>query len=47
MTNPTARAIATIAASAGCASVVWIAPLYAAMGVVGIIVSVSLIWKNA
>jgi hypothetical protein len=47
MTNPTARAIASCAASAACGAIGWAQPMASFFAIVGVIVSVSLIWKNA
>jgi hypothetical protein len=44
MTDPIARAVATIAASSGCALIAWAAPGYAMLAVVGIVLSVYFIW---
>lgn len=47
MTNPTARAIASIAACAACAVIAWAVPASGVMAVVGMVLSICYIWRNA
>lgn len=47
MTNPTARAVASIGATAACGVIGWNAEVYAALALVAMVVSLHLIWKDA
>lgn len=47
MTNPSAGAIATLGASGACAVIGWAVPSAAILAVVGVVLSVCYIWRNA
>ena len=47
MTNPTARAISTVAVSASCACIAFASPAFATLAVIGICSGVYVIWAGA
>jgi hypothetical protein len=47
MTDPTARAVASVAASAACAAIGWAQSMISFMALVGVVLSAYFIWKDA
>lgn len=47
MSNSAARAIASIAACAACGVIGWAVPMSAFMSIVGMVLSICYIWRNA
>lgn len=45
MTNPTARAIASVAVSAAAAGITFAAPPIASLAIVGLVLGLYVIWK--
>ena len=45
MTNPTARAVASVAASAACCGITFAAPPIASLAIVGLVLGLYVIWK--
>jgi hypothetical protein len=47
MTNPTARAISSVAVSAGCCGVAFAEPTYSVLAIAGMIAGIYTIWSKA